>query len=280
MRQYEMTYLLSDQVGDNEITAVTGKINALITKQEGKILGEENWGRRKLAYPIKKQDFATYLTLNFELDPAKLSTLSGELKHRAEILRHLLIVKDYGKEKLELTADEVAETEDIEEVVGGEKSFEAIEGETEESYDLMAKREEEKESEEDKISQPDSDEKKSKKEKVDQDNKTDKQKGAKEHKLEDASEIEKVNKEIKEPSKPKKKKGEKEKTEDIEENESKTETEEQDTAKPAKKKVVKKPSLKKEPKAEKSDKDKNAEAEADRLAKLDEEIEGILGDDL
>lgn len=271
MRQYEMTYLLSDKVSDNEMTAVTGRINALITSNKGKILGEENWGRRKLAYPIKKQDFATYLTLNFELDPSKLTNLNGEIKHQTEILRHLLIVKDYGKEKLELTADEVAETEEIEEVVGGEKSFEAIEGETEESYDLMAKREEDNESKDDEKTQPNLEQKmdENKIEKQNKD-KTDKDKKAEAKKLENITVKENEKSEKKESIKPKKKTTEKEQDEIAE----------TEKTKPAKKKVLKKPGIKKELKTEKADKDKKAEAEADRLAKLDEEIEGILGDDL
>ena len=71
MRQYEMTYLISDKVNDSDLTAATGKINAIITNHGGKILGEDNWGRRKLAYPIAKQEFATYITLNFSLSPEK-----------------------------------------------------------------------------------------------------------------------------------------------------------------------------------------------------------------
>ena len=146
MRQYELTYLVSDSVSDSDITKVSGKVNAAISG--GKILKEDNWGRRKLAYNIQKQQFATYIMLHFELEPEHLSELEHELKVSPEVIRHLLIVKDFGKEKLELTADEIAATEDIEEAAGSEKSFEVVEGETEESRDLMAKREKGEDAEE------------------------------------------------------------------------------------------------------------------------------------
>jgi small subunit ribosomal protein S6 len=143
MRQYELTYLVADSVSDSEITKVSGKVNAAVT--QGKILKEENWGRRKLAYPIKKQQFATYITINFELEPENLSELEHELKVAPEIIRHIILVKDFGKETLTLTSDEVAEAQDIEEAIGTERSFEVVEGETEESRDLMLKRDKDEE---------------------------------------------------------------------------------------------------------------------------------------
>lgn len=147
MRQYELTYLVSDSVSESDLTSVTGKIGGYISDEGGKILKEESWGRRKLAYAINKQLFATYITCSFELEPDKLRSLEREIKHENDVIRHLLIVKDFGKEALTLTAEDIAATKEIEEVVGGEKSFEAVEGETEESKDLMAVRGEDAEAE-------------------------------------------------------------------------------------------------------------------------------------
>lgn len=246
MRQYEMTYLVSDKVSDADMNATTGKINAIITDRKGKILGEESWGRRKLAYPILKQDFATYITLNFELNPEELGRINRELKLNKEVIRHLILVKDFGKEKITLSAEEVAENAEIEAVVGGERSFEAVEGETEESYDLMAKREDEEEAEEAPAETEESKEEAPVKE---------------EETAEETPVVEEVKKTEKKAAKTKK-------SEEVKE-EAKSET--------PKKKVSKK---KAESKQVDADKEKKAEAEADRLAKLDEEIEGILGDDL
>lgn len=147
MRKYEMTYLISDEVEEGNLNKVTGKIAGYISDFDGNVKKEDIWGRRKLAYPIKKEEFATYVTINFELPQDKLKEFESNLKHTTGILRHLLIVRDYGDEIITLTKDEIAKTEEIEEVIGGEKSFEAVQGETEESRDLMAKREEEPETE-------------------------------------------------------------------------------------------------------------------------------------
>ena len=150
MRQYELTYLISDNVPESDLNKVTGKVGGYVTSLGGKILKEEIWGRRKLAYPIKKQEFATYVTLNFELPSENANEFEHNIFMSSKIIRHLMLVQDYGAEELTLTTEDIAENEEIKEVIGGEKSFEAVEGETEESKDLMAVRGEEDENEEEK----------------------------------------------------------------------------------------------------------------------------------
>jgi small subunit ribosomal protein S6 len=148
MREYELTYLISDNVPEADLNKVTGKVGGYVSSLGGKILKEEIWGRRKLAYPIKKQEFATYVTLNFSLPAEKANELEHNIFLSSKIIRHLMIVQDYGTEELTLSAEDVAETEEITKVIGGEKSFEAVVGETEESKELMAVRGEEPEAEE------------------------------------------------------------------------------------------------------------------------------------
>jgi small subunit ribosomal protein S6 len=151
MREYELTYLISDNVPEAELNKVTGKVGGYVTSLDGKILKEEIWGRRKLAYPIKKQSFATYVTLNFSLPAEKANEFEHNIFMSSKIIRHLMIVQDYGTEKLTLTAEDVAETKEITEVIGGEKSFEAVVGETEESKDLMAVRGDEEKTDEEEV---------------------------------------------------------------------------------------------------------------------------------
>ena len=94
MRQYELTYLISDNVPESDLNKVTGKVGGYVTSGSGKILKEEIWGRRKLAYPIKKQDFATYVTLNFEMPAEKVNEFEHNIFMSSKIVRHLMIVQD------------------------------------------------------------------------------------------------------------------------------------------------------------------------------------------
>ncbi len=144
MRKYELTYLVSDEVPESDLNKVTGKVSGFVKELGGKTTKEDIWGRRKLAYPIKKQDFATYVTLYFDLPANKAIEFEKDLRHIDGVLRQLMIIKELSNEKISLSAEEIAQANEIEEVVGGEKSFEAIIGETKDSKSLMAKRQEEK----------------------------------------------------------------------------------------------------------------------------------------
>lgn len=275
MRQYELTYLVSDNVSESDITKVTGKIGGYISDEGGKVLKEESWGRRKLAYPINKQLFATYITTSFELAPDKLRSLEREIKHENDVIRHLLIVLKSEKKALILTAEDIAATEEIEKVVGGEKSFEAILGETEESKDLMAVRGEDTEDTSDKMQ----DTNKS------QESKSEAQEEEIEKPVEIVEEPKKIVEEkpevIVKPEKtePAKKPAAKKVAKKIEPKveklaESKTEK----TVEPViteKPEPIKKPIKKKAVK-----KDDSVSDEADRLAKLNQELDDILGEDL
>lgn len=246
MRKYELTYLISDNVPESDLNKTTGKIAGYITGLEGKILKEEIWGRRKLAYPIKKQDFATYVTLNFELSAEKTKELERDLRLSSKVVRHLLIVQDFGDEELVLTKEDIAENEDIQEVIGGEKSFEAVKGETEESKDLMAVRGEAEDEEEKKEKETETE---TEQDTVEVSEKPEEEKVENEEEAKSEIEDEEIEEDTVEP-----------KEEVVEE---KTELEE----KPAKK------STKKIPEKEKK------EDEADRLSKLDKELDDILGED-
>ena len=142
MRKYELTYLISDEISESDLNKVTGKVAGYIAELGGEINKEEIWGRRKLAYPIRKQDFATYVTIFFGLPADKVKEFDREMRLTQSILRHLLIVREFNEEKFALSADDIAAAQEIAEVAGGEKSFEAIEGETKDSKKLMSVREE------------------------------------------------------------------------------------------------------------------------------------------
>jgi len=287
MRQYELTYLISDLVPESELNKVTGKVGGYIRDLGGDLIKEEIWGRRKLAFPIKKQEFATYVTVIFNLPSDKAKEFEKNILLTGKIIRHLMLVIVYGKEVLSLSKEDVAETEDIEEVVGGERSFEAVEGETEESKDLMAVRgeeeseenEEEAEVEEEKFEETITPEAK--------ESKDEKKKPAKKAKVEDkVDEAKAVEEEVDIDEAPtteenigvgvsdESARSGLSESSDPTESVGKTkepEVKEEKTEKPAKE------SAGKEKKAPKKAKKEN---EADRLTKLDEELDNILGEDL
>ncbi len=85
--------MISPDLSEEEIREFQGKITSLI-KEEGGILDESRIPvRKRLAYKIKKQDFAFLASLNFQMSPEGLVNLEKKLKAEDQILRLLIIIK-------------------------------------------------------------------------------------------------------------------------------------------------------------------------------------------
>ena len=97
MKLYELTYLISSDLSEEELKVCQEKIASLI-EEEGGVLGEVNSITRKsLAYPIKKKSAAFSATLSFQSDPEKLESLEKKLKAESKILRYLILGKPKTK---------------------------------------------------------------------------------------------------------------------------------------------------------------------------------------
>lgn len=257
MREYELVYLVSDSVAEDKISSATEKVKKFITSLGGGKIKEENLGRRRLAYEVKKNEFATYIQLNFELEGSKIKELENDLKLTSEVIRHLLILQKAAHESILDEKIQAVGNEELEAVIG-ERSFEQIEGETEESRDLMAKRDKEEEEEIDatiKVENKESAEPEAETVDAPEDKAIDKTEAKTEP-------VEEVIKKAKTTTKTTKKKETVDKVEkkEIETTEVKTEKE-----------PAKKPTRPKKP---------EAKDESERLKQLDEKLDQILGDDL
>ena len=91
MRDYELVVIISPEVADEEITATLEKINRFIGERGGSITEVSQWGRRKLAYPIKNFMEGSYVLTHFQMEPGLTADLEANLGMLEEILRHLLV---------------------------------------------------------------------------------------------------------------------------------------------------------------------------------------------
>ena len=111
MRKYELTVLIRPDLED--IEAPISKVRDIVKKAGGEIKKEDNWGKKKLAYKIRKEDFAIYVYMDIVLPADAPLKISNTLKITEEILRYLLVLADEKTQKL---ADEDKKSaEDIEE---------------------------------------------------------------------------------------------------------------------------------------------------------------------
>ena len=91
MRTYELMFVVDPRVSDEDVVTMTNDYKNLITAAGSQITSEENWGRRKLAYPIEKVHKAHYVLMNIECDNETLAELEHSFKFSDAVLRHLII---------------------------------------------------------------------------------------------------------------------------------------------------------------------------------------------
>jgi len=94
MRDYELTFVVRPDVEDAGLTALLDKVKGLLTSAGGQGTQVEPWGRRHLAYPIKKITEGQYFLIRAQLPPQALRELERNLRLTEEILRFLLVRAD------------------------------------------------------------------------------------------------------------------------------------------------------------------------------------------
>lgn len=90
MRQYEVGVILHPDL-EIDLDRAVSKVEGIITGLGGKIDNKDNWGKRKLAYRIKKQDWGIYVFFQVTLDPAKVQELDSTLRITSEVIRYIVV---------------------------------------------------------------------------------------------------------------------------------------------------------------------------------------------
>lgn len=91
MPKYELMYILSSAVSDNDVPAVSAEVDKFITDNAGSLLTQEMLGKKKLAYPIKKTRNGFYVLETFNLEGSKLQGLDNKLRSMEPIIRYLVV---------------------------------------------------------------------------------------------------------------------------------------------------------------------------------------------
>lgn len=91
LRDYEMVLIVNPEIMDEALDNTIDKISKFITENGGTISDAERWGKRKLAYPIKRFMEGNYVLTRFQLKPTSCKEFESKLQVSEEILRHLLI---------------------------------------------------------------------------------------------------------------------------------------------------------------------------------------------
>ncbi len=94
MTQYETAFLISPDLEEEETEKVIVQMAEVVSKKKGKMINEDRWGKRRLAYPIKKFEEAFYVFFHYEGDSEIPSELERRFKQTEAILRYLTVKKE------------------------------------------------------------------------------------------------------------------------------------------------------------------------------------------
>lgn len=94
MHKYELIYILQADLDEATLDAAVETIDTLIKNNQGEIAKTERWGKRKLAYPIRKTNEGYYVLVNFEYPPEEVSTLKRTMGFNEQILRYSVVRVD------------------------------------------------------------------------------------------------------------------------------------------------------------------------------------------
>ena len=89
MNKYETVFILTPVLSDAQMKETVDKFKKVLTDNEATIVNEEDWGLRKLAYPIQKKTTGFYNLLEFEANPAVIAKLETAFRRDEKVIRFL-----------------------------------------------------------------------------------------------------------------------------------------------------------------------------------------------
>ncbi len=111
-RQYEAVYIFDSTLEEPAINEKLTRFHGLIQQSSGEPVKVNHWGKRTLAYPIKKRDTGYYVVANFEAAAGQLPEFERAIKLDDGVLRHLLVVNEHDYAPVRDLTDRKVEEED------------------------------------------------------------------------------------------------------------------------------------------------------------------------
>lgn len=101
MAKYELMYIVSNNVSDDEVPKITDEVKKYIESNGGVMEKHEDLGKKKLAYPIAKTRNASYILDNFSAPADKINDIDHRIRTYQSIIRHLIINMDEALLRME-----------------------------------------------------------------------------------------------------------------------------------------------------------------------------------
>lgn len=103
MRKYESIFILDPDLEEDQVQSTIEKAKGIITQGNGEILKVEDWGKRKLAYEVKKKNKGHYVLFHFTGSAALLSELERNFRVMDAVIKYMSVRVDERKTAAEAT---------------------------------------------------------------------------------------------------------------------------------------------------------------------------------
>ena len=94
-RDYELGFILNPEVSEEQSNAILERIQQIVNNHDGQVVRINQWGRRRLAYPIQHQRDGFYVFFDMILTPETVFELDRTMNVTEEVLRHIIIKRDH-----------------------------------------------------------------------------------------------------------------------------------------------------------------------------------------
>ena len=93
-RDYELGFIINPEVSEEQTSAILERIEKIVKNYDGQVVKVNQWGRRRLAYPIEHHRDGYYVFIDMILTPETVVELDRTLKVSEEVMRHLVKRRD------------------------------------------------------------------------------------------------------------------------------------------------------------------------------------------
>jgi small subunit ribosomal protein S6 len=94
MKRYESVIIVNSSLNEETLNRITSRLEDFIKKHGGNLINTNLWGKRRLAYPLKKFQYGFYVILDFEAPSGLVGELEREYRLNEHILRYMTLYKD------------------------------------------------------------------------------------------------------------------------------------------------------------------------------------------
>lgn len=117
LNQYETVFICTPVLSEPQVKETVKKFRDIITSNGGEMLHEENWGMKKLAYPIQKKSSGFYQLFEFKADPSFISKMEIDFRRDERVIRFMTVKLDkyaaaYSEKRKRLQKEKKQKKED------------------------------------------------------------------------------------------------------------------------------------------------------------------------